>query len=358
MIKYLGSKRLLVPRIVEIVAALDAAQPVTSVLDLFAGTSRVGHALKRAGYRVLANDDATYAHTLATAYVQADAEDHAAAIAALLDDLSKTPPAAGYVTRTFCEEARYFTPENGARIDGIRAAIAARGLAPELAALALTALLEAADRVDSTTGVQMAYLKRWAPRAAHPLTLRAPDLLPRARNGKGAAHRLDALDAARALTADVAYLDPPYNQHAYLGNYHVWETIARGDAPEAYGIARKRIDTRERTSRFNSRRQHAAALREVIAAVDARVLVVSFSDEGFVSRDEVVAMLAARGGDVRVFEHDFKRYVGAQIGIHNRKGEKVGRVSHLRNREFLFVAGDPAALARLKVSPEVAAAAV
>lgn len=358
MIKYLGSKRLLVSRIVEIVAALDAAQPVRTVLDLFAGTSRVGHALKRAGFRVLANDDATYAHVLATAYVQADAEDWAGPLAALLDDLTIVPPSAGYVTRTFCEEARFFTPENGARIDALRAAIAARMLAPELEALALTALLEAADRVDSTTGVQMAYLKRWAPRAAKPLTLRAPDVLPRARHGKGTAHRLDALVAARTLAADVAYLDPPYNQHSYLGNYHVWETIARGDTPEAYGVARKRIDTRERTSRFNSRRLHAAALREVIAAVDARVLVVSFSDEGFVTRDEVTAMLAARGGEVEVFEHDFKRYVGARIGIHNPKGEKVGRVSHLRNREFLFVAGCPAALARLRSLRGLAPAAV
>jgi adenine-specific DNA-methyltransferase len=353
VIKYLGSKRLLVPRIVEIVAALDAVRPVRTVLDLFAGTSRVGHALKAAGCRVLANDDATYAQVLATAYVQADAEDWAAALAALLPELAAAPPVAGYVTRTFCEEARYFTPENGARIDGIRAAIAARALSPELEALALTALLEAADRVDSTTGLQMAYLKRWAPRAANPLVLRTPALLPRARHGKGAAHRLDALDAARALAADVAYLDPPYNQHSYLGNYHAWETIARGDEPAAYGVARKRVDTRERRSRFNSRRQHAAALREVIAAVDARVLIVSFSDEGFVTRDEVTAMLAPRG-EVLVFAHDFKRYVGAQIGIHNPRGEKVGRVSHLRNREFLFVAGPAEALARLRAAAEPA----
>ena len=25
---------------------------------------------------------------------------------------------------------------------------------------------------------------------------------------------------------DLAYVDPPYNQHSYLGNYHVWETLA------------------------------------------------------------------------------------------------------------------------------------
>src|SRR5262245_39832774 len=50
VIKYLGSKRTLVPAIVEAVAGLRG-EPGT-VLDLFSGTSRVGHALKRAGWRV------------------------------------------------------------------------------------------------------------------------------------------------------------------------------------------------------------------------------------------------------------------------------------------------------------------
>ena len=44
MIKYLGSKRLLVSRLVDAIAR-DGAR---TALDLFSGTSRVGHALKRA----------------------------------------------------------------------------------------------------------------------------------------------------------------------------------------------------------------------------------------------------------------------------------------------------------------------
>jgi adenine-specific DNA-methyltransferase len=48
------------------------------------------------------------------------------------------------------------------------------------------------------------------------------------------------------------------------------------------------------------------------------------------------AMLAKRG-QVLVIEKDFKRYVGAQIGIYNPSGDKVGAVSHLRNKEFLYV---------------------
>ena len=47
-------------------------------------------------------------------------------------------------------------------------------------------------------------------------------------------------------------------------------------------------------------------------------------------------MLAARG-PVEVLSVDFPRYVGAKIGIYNPSGEKTGTVSHLRNRELLFL---------------------
>src|SRR5215510_15185303 len=47
--------------------------------------------------------------------------------------------------------------------------------------------------------------------------------------------------------------------------------------------------------------------------------------------------ILSKRGQVRVLERDYKRYVGAQIGIYNPDGEKVGKVSHLRNREYLFV---------------------
>ena len=332
MIKYLGSKRLLLPRIV---AAVKAVPKARSVIDLFSGTARVGHALKREGFRVLANDHNAYALALARCYVAADRERVAKAAAHLIAEFNRLPGRPGYVTETFCRKARYFQPKNGARIDAIRDAIAAKDLPSDLEAVLLVSLMEAADRVDSTTGVQMAYLKRWAPRAFNDLELRLPDVLPRAVHGRGEAHGLDALTAVRRLEADVAYLDPPYNQHSYLGNYHVWESLVRQDRPDAYGVAMKRTDVRTRKSPFNTRAGIRIALAEVIARVQARCLVVSFSDEGYLTRAEVEGMLARRGR-VAVVPVPYKRYVGAQIGIYNPEGKKTGTISHLRNREFIF----------------------
>ena len=68
------------------------------------------------------------------------------------------------------------------------------------------------------------------------------------------------------------------------------------------------------------------------------MLIVSFNDEGYITRAEMEAMLATRGG-VAVVETDYKRYVGAQIGIYNPRGEKVGKVGRLRNTEYLYIVG-------------------
>jgi adenine-specific DNA-methyltransferase len=305
----------------------------------------VGLALKVAGYRVIANDHTTFAHTLARCYVEADADlqPRAAELVAHLGGVAASadpgPPLADHwFVRTYCEQARYLHPRNGPRIVAVRQEIArlAPEIGPLLEAVLLVSLLEAADRVDSTTGLQMAYLKSWAPRAVRDLELRTPALAPRPAGGACEAHCLDALEAARGIEADIAYIDPPYNQHSYLRNYHVWETLVRFDQPEHFGLACKRIDCRTRLSPFNSRRQIRAAMAELIASIRARALVVSFNNEGYIPRNEMEQLLESRGR-VRTLEHDYKRYVGAQIGIYSPQGEKVGRVSHLRNKEYLYI---------------------
>ena len=337
MIKYIGSKRAL---LTQIATAVRAGLPDGgTVCDLFSGTARVGHALKREGFRVWSNDHNAYAHTLATAYVQADRERWHDRAEAVLADLRTVTPEAGWFTKAFCEDARYFTPENGAVIDAMRERIAAMALEPELEAIALVSLMEAADRVDSTAGLQMAYMKTWAARALKPLELRMPDILPGVPDGPCTATRADAVELAPQVEADLVYLDPPYNQHSYLGNYHCWESLVLWDRPETYGIANKRIDVRTRKSAFNSRPGIAPALQAVIEGLRAPNLIVSFNDEGYLGRDQLVDMLSGRG-EVQVIEIARPRYVGARIGIHNPKGEKVGAVGRLRNVEYLFVVSE------------------
>ena len=342
MIKYLGSKRRLIPVLQRLCEAAEAG----TTLDLFTGTTRVAQAFKQTGARVTAVDSARYSEVFAQTYVATDAAtvDHGG-LREAVDRLNALPGVPGYFTDTFCVRSRFFQPDNGARVDAIRDAIEREYVGSPLYAPLLTSLVEAADRVDSTTGVQMAYVKSWAPRSYAPLTLRVPELL----DGSGVAIQGDALDLVSTLPPyDLAYLDPPYNQHRYFTNYHVWETLIAWDAPEHYGVACKRVDARDDSTKspFNRRRAMPEALRKVIADVRARVVVVSYNDESWVTIDELRDMCAVHGR-VEVLEFDARRYVGAQIGIHNPSGQRVGTVSHVRNREYVVVAGDRREVPRL-----------
>lgn len=149
---------------------------------------------------------------------------------------------------------------------------------------------------------------------------------------------------------ELAYLDPPYNQHRYFTNYHVWETLVRWDKPDHYGVACKRVDAREEHTRsvFNAKATMADAFNELLQRVPAEVVVVSYNDESWITSEEMVLALKRVGHEeVRVLDFDTKRYVGAQIGIHSPTGEKVGQVKRLRNIEHVFIAGPSRRLASL-----------
>ena len=337
MIKYLGSKRTLVP----LLTRLAAASGARTALDLFTGTTRVAQAFKREGLEVSALDLASYSEVFARTWISLDAaEVGQTELEEALADLNSTPGDAGYFTKTFCEDARFFQPQNGAKIDAIRNRIEREFKDSWLYYPLLTSLILASDRVDSTTGLQMAFLKSWATRSFNALELRDPGLIA----GKGFAYRGDALELASSLPpTELAYLDPPYNQHRYFANYHIWETLTRWDQPEVYGIANKRIDVRDpdTKSAFNSKREIAASLEKLLAEVRAETLILSYNNESWLTKDDLVAMCEPRGA-VAVIEVDFKRYVGAQIGIFNKNGQKVGTPGGQRNVEYVVLVGEKA----------------
>ncbi len=350
MIKYLGSKRRLVP----VLAQICAASGARTALDLFTGTTRVAQAFKACGVHVTAVDSARYAHAFAQTYIEGDAAaTDGRALRAAVSYLNGLPGKEGYVTEMFSRQARYFQPHNAARIDAVRDAIDSEYAGSPLFPMLLTSLIEAADRVDSTTGVQMAYVKQWAPRSANPLELRVPVLL----DGPGRAIQGDALELAPRLGRfDLAYLDPPYNQHRYFTNYHVWETLVAWDAPQAYGVARKRVDARHPSTRsvFNSKRTMPAALEAVVASMDCDLLVLSYNDESWLGVEELEALCARVAAphvsgrrEVATLAFDSARYVGARIGIYDPSGRKVGRVGPLSNQELLVIAGEPVMVRRV-----------
>ena len=50
--------------------------------------------------------------------------------------------------------------------------------------------------------------------------------------------------------------------------------------------------------------------------------------------------LLEKHGNLQVLSRIHPRYVGARIGIHAPSGEKVGKVTHVKNTEYLYILGD------------------
>ena len=321
MIKYIGSKRALAPEIERLARRL----PIRSVADLFAGTTRAGQAFRRAGCRVVSNDLATYSEALGQAYVAAGRGLDRALLRELLGRLAGLAGRPGYVTRTFCTEARFFSSGNGARIDAIREGIDELDAPEPLRGCLLTSLLEAADRVDSTCGLQMAYLKRPGPAVAAARSSSASP--PRSTARRDEVTRRDANALARDLDGvDCAYLDPPYNRPLLLRRTTTCgrpscagtgprPTASRASAPTAAPIAatttaRGAPGTRWRTSSSRCRRP-GSSRRSATRASTTRPTSPGCWPSAATSPSLAI---------------DCPRYVGARIGIHN----PAGRARRLR----------------------------
>ena len=190
-------------------------------MDGFSGTTRVSQAFARSGYRVLCNDASVWSEVFGHCYLLA--EKPRSEYEGLISHLNALPPADGWFTENYGGQPnggstiqpdglkRPWQIHNTRKLDAIREEI---GIPPPLAAgksVALTSLILALDRVDSTLGHYASYLRNWAPRAYGNLTLNIPDIC-----GPGEDHRVfrrDIFDVVQEECADIAYFDPPYGSN-------------------------------------------------------------------------------------------------------------------------------------------------
>lgn len=109
---------------------------------------------------------------------------------------------------------------------------------------------------------------------------------------------------------DVAYLDPPYNQHPYGSNYFMLNLLVDYEEPAA--ISRVSGIPRDwRRSAYNRAGAAAAALDELVGKLKAAFVLVSFSSEGFISHEEMLGLLGKRGR-VTVLERPYATFRGSR----------------------------------------------
>jgi len=298
------------------------------ILDVFTGTTRVAQAFRSKGWHVTTSDLSWAAEAYAHAFVQRTAAS-GARVGALIQELRAVEPQSGWITTTYCDVVtpdggvvKMWKPVNGQRADAMRERIREwedSGYCSHHEAMILvTCLVFALDKVDSSVGVQQAYLKTWAARASNSLELIDLPFY----DGPVGTHIVGDALVNPYPAATVAYLDPPYSAHSYATYYHIWDSIVRWDRPAVGLKTNRRIDRVSNSveedesmkSAWNSKRTALEAFLMLVSRLPVKYVVISYNDESLVPLDALVENLKGAYQTVIVKKIPYKRNIMAQIG--------------------------------------------
>ena len=352
-VKYAGSKLKLLPHILQLAKKTDAK----TVLDGFSGTTRVSQAFAKTGYRVLCNDIAAWSEVFGICYLLN--RKRKADYAELIAHLNALPPKDGWFTAHYGGDPKLAQGDglkkpwqihNTRKLDAIREEIDRLTLTKVERAVALTSLVLALDRVDSTLGHFASYLKEWSSRSYNALTLEVPSLFC-----TGEQHevlRRDIFELLDDRAVDLAYYDPPYGSNnekmppsrvRYASYYHLWSTVCLNDKPEVFGKVLRRKDTSDTlaSSVFEDFRRDGQtgrfivveAIERLIRSTRARWIILSYSSAGRATAGELNEILQGNSSVMEAVEIDYKRNVMAGMKwTHDWVGN-----ADMPNREFLFL---------------------
>lgn len=325
--QYIGNKQSLVENIHSIMTKHNVSG--TSIIDIFAGTQSVGIYFKNNGYKVISNDWQYYSYVLGKAFIENTEILNFEKICShlkiektyqsLLDYLNSVEGVEGFIYQNFCPtgsidkeyQRMYFLDENGKRFDAIRMLLENwknENLLNENEYFFLLAtLIEAMDKVSNTTSVYGAFLKDFKNASAKSLELKPLKFVES--NQKHETFCCDALELLKTQTADVVYMDPPYNTRQYSSNYHLLETMALYDNPVLHGKTGMR-DYSNQKSAFSSKTQvkdFFSKMLETMNKEKIKFVVMSYNNEGILPEDYIVSEMG-KYGEVIKEEIDYKRY--------------------------------------------------
>jgi adenine-specific DNA-methyltransferase len=232
-------------------------------------------------------------------------------------------------------ERVFFTRRNAAYLDTARALI--DKLPPSVGRLLLAPLIAEASVHANTSGVFKGFYKnaeglgQYGGSARNALGRICGDIEVRLPlfsrfECEYAVHQKDANALLGELpSADLAYIDPPYNQHPYGSNYFLLNLLVDYRRPESVSRV-SGIPPGWNRSRYNKRREAAAALFDLISRCPASHCLVSYNSEGFLSQGEFLDMLG-RLGRVEVCETSYAAF----------RGSRNLRKRPTRVKEFLYL---------------------
>lgn len=355
IIAYIGNKRRLLPLINEAVNMFyPGNREGLTFLDIFSGSGVVARMAKLAGFSVIANDWEIYSSILNSGFLLTDKselstmyKDHGGIDSILnhLNNLNPPKPENQYIAKhysathtdperaNFRTERLFYTRENGLKIDAIRSEIENLYPNPSKSSLKeknllLALLLYRAATHTNTSGVFKAYHKGFGghgkdalTRILRPIILSRPELI----NSEGI-HKVFQEDAntlinkAELQDIDIAYLDPPYNQHQYGSNYHMLKTIALWDKLEVNnrminGVFQEkaaiRKDWTDTRSAYCYKKTASEAFNKLLFGLKAKHIFISYSTEGIIPFKEMKELCLAKG-KVDIVTNEYTKYRGGR----------------------------------------------
>lgn len=301
-VRYIGSKARIADAIVDIAGPPRGGRFV----DAFAGTGAVAATAARRGWRVAVNDALPSSVSMSVAALLSSADVPFRALGGYdraIEILNGAAGQSGFIHRQYTPasrshaglERRYFTESNGARLDAMRAQIAAwygMGVITEPEHhLLLADLMQAANSVANIAGTYGCFLSSWSSTALRSVVIKRRPLALQAIDYIASVGDVSALETEND---DVVYFDPPYTKRQYSAYYHLLETIHAGDEPEITGVTGLR-PWKDKASDFSYRSRALAALIDLVSATRAELILLSYSDEGHVPMRELVNGLSEAG---------------------------------------------------------------
>lgn len=298
--RYIGNKESMVEEIDSFIESRVESEESLTLFDAFCGTGAVSDRLKNK-FNLVINDNLKWA-TVYTAGRLYASSCHFERLGfdpfAFLNQSDEKVQGFIYKNYAPTESSRmYFTPENAARIDYFRKQIEEwhkNKLLPEAEyMLLLASLVESVSRVSNTAGVYGAFLKKWDGRALKPIEFIKP-----AYNACDSLNIKIYNDKTENIISDVKcdilYLDPPYTQNQYGTQYHLLETLILNDHPSVSKVTGSRPVMPMRSDWSKEYKAHIL-LDRIIANTTARYIVMSYNNDGLMSKEYIEAVMKRYG---------------------------------------------------------------
>lgn len=306
--RYLGNKYRILTFIKQIIS--ENCGDFESFADIFAGTGAVSSAYTD---KILYTNDILYSNYLCHLTWFSDEAFDISKIENYINLYnSEIPFEENYMTQNF--SGTYFSDKVCSKIGFVRENIENEFRSGKInsreRAMLITSLLYGIDKIANTCGHYDAYRKN--AELPESFTMCVPE--PNANLKHNHCFHEDTNELVKKISADVVYIDPPYNSRQYCDAYHLIENIARWEKPEVFGIAKK-MDRTALKSKYCTR-EAPAAFEDLIKNITAKYIVVSYNNMAKKGNDRSNARISdsqiletlENKGDVKTFSQPLKAF--------------------------------------------------